>query len=98
MVGNGLLALEKVKTKPYDLVLMDIQMPVLDGYAATKAIRQWELEQHHAPIPIVALTAYALSEDAEKSLAAGCAAHLSKPIQKADLLAVIATYARRTAQ
>ncbi len=42
MVGNGLLALEKLKTKPYDLVLMDIQMPVLDGYAATKAIRQWE--------------------------------------------------------
>ncbi len=98
MVGNGLLALEKVKTKPYDLVLMDIQMPVLDGYAATKAIRQWEREQHHDPIPIVALTAYALSEDSERSLAAGCAAHLSKPIQKADLLAVIAAHARRTAQ
>jgi PAS domain S-box-containing protein len=98
MVGNGLLALEKVKTKPYDLVLMDIQMPVLDGYAATKAIRHWEREQHHDPIPIVALTAYALSEDAKKSLAAGCAAHLSKPIQKADLLAVIAAYARRAEQ
>lgn len=45
MVGNGLLTLEKVKSKPYDLVLLDIQMPVLDGYAATKAIRQWEQEQ-----------------------------------------------------
>ncbi|HJS66777.1 MAG TPA: response regulator [Nitrospiraceae bacterium] len=98
MVGNGLLALEKVKTNPYDLVLMDIQMPVLDGYAATKAIRQWEREQHHDQIPIVALTAYALSEDAAKSLAAGCAAHLPKPIQKADLLAVIEAYARRAAR
>jgi CheY-like chemotaxis protein len=96
MVGNGLLALEQVKTKPYDLVLMDIQMPVLDGYAATKAIRQWEQEQHRDPIPIVALTAFALSGDAEKSLAAGYTAHLSKPIQKADLLAAIAAYARRT--
>jgi PAS domain S-box-containing protein len=97
MVGNGLLALEQVKTKPYDLVLMDIQMPILDGYAATKAIRQWEGEQHRDPIPIVALTAFALSGDAEKSLAAGYTAHLSKPIQKADLLAAIAAYARRTA-
>jgi CheY-like chemotaxis protein len=97
MVGNGLLALEQVKTRPFDLVLMDIQMPVLDGYAATKAIRQWEQEQHRDPIPIVALTAFALSGDAEKSLAAGYTAHLSKPIQKADLLAAIAAYARRTA-
>jgi len=79
-------------------VLMDIQMPVLDGYAATKAIRQWEREQHHDQIPIVALTAYALSEDAAKSLTAGCAAHLPKPIQKADLLAAIAAYARRAEQ
>lgn len=98
MVGNGLLALEKVKTKPYDLVLMDIQMPALDGYAATKAIRQWEREQHRDLIPIVALTAYAVSGDAEKSLAAGCTAHLSKPIQKADLLAIIAAHARSTPQ
>jgi CheY-like chemotaxis protein len=97
MVGNGLLALEKLKTKPYDLVLMDIQMPVLDGYAATKAIRQWEREQHRDPIPIVALTAFSLIGDAEKSLAAGYTAHLSKPIQKADLLAAIAAHARRIA-
>jgi PAS domain S-box-containing protein len=99
MVGNGLLALEKLKTKPYDLVLMDIQMPVLDGYAATKAIRQWERERERQrePVPIVALTAFALIGDAERSLAAGFTAHLSKPIQKADLLAAIAAYAHRTA-
>ncbi len=97
MVGNGLLALEKLKTKSYDLVLMDIQMPVLDGYAATKAIRQWEREQHRERSPIVALSAFGLSGDAEKSLAAGFTAHLSKPIQKADLLAAIAAYARRIA-
>jgi PAS domain S-box-containing protein len=97
MVGNGLLALEKMKAKPYDVVLMDIQMPVLDGYAATKAIRQWERERDREPVPIVALTAFALIGDAEKSLEAGFTAHLSKPIQKADLLAAIAAYARRTA-
>jgi CheY-like chemotaxis protein len=97
MVGNGLLALEKVKTKPYDLVLMDIQMPVMDGYAATEAIRQWERDQKREPIPIVALTAFALSGEAEKALAAGYTAHLSKPIQKADFLAAIAAYARPAA-
>ena len=98
MVGNGLLALEKVKSTPYDVVLMDIQMPVLDGYAATKAIRQWEQEQHRDPIPILALSAFALSGDAENSLAAGCTAHLAKPIQKADLLGAIAAYTRPPAQ
>lgn len=98
MVGNGLLALERVKTKLYDLVLMDIQMPILDGYSATEAIRQWEREQHRDPIPIVALSAFALAGDAEKTLAAGYTAHLAKPIQKADFLAAIAAYARPAAQ
>ena len=61
---------------------MDIQMPEMDGLDATRAIRQWELEHGRAPAPIVALTAYALEEDARRALAAGCNLHLSKPLRK----------------
>lgn len=90
---HGLEAVEKFKAGRYDLILMDIQMPQMDGYAATAAIRHWEHEQHHAPTPIVALTANAFQEDLEKSLAAGCNAHLTKPIKKKTLLEAIRQYA-----
>jgi CheY-like chemotaxis protein len=89
---NGEIAVSKFKTQAYSLVLMDVQMPVMDGYAATQAIRAWEHAQGRPPTPIVALTAHAIKEDIEKSKAAGCTAHLTKPIKKATLLQAIEQY------
>ena len=77
----------------YDLVFMDIHMPVMDGHAATKAIRKWEDEKGIGPTPILALTALDMDEDVEKCLEAGCTAHLAKPIKKAALLDAIYEYA-----
>jgi len=89
---NGAIAVEKFKTGQYDLVLMDIQMPVMDGYEATREIRKWEREQRVGETPIVALTAGAFQEDREKSRNAGCTGHLTKPIKKAAFLEAIAEY------
>jgi CheY-like chemotaxis protein len=94
---NGKIAAEKCKAGRYDLILMDVQMPVMDGYAATRAIREWEKGNGTQPTPVIALTAYALTEDAQNSLKAGCTAHLTKPIKKASLLAAIAEHARTVA-
>ncbi|TGE34369.1 response regulator [Desulfosporosinus sp. Sb-LF] len=91
---NGEVAVDKFKSKAYNLVLMDMQMPVMDGYTATQDIRKLEQEQHKEPTPIIALTAYALNEDANKSIEAGCSAHLTKPIKKAVLLEVIKRFER----
>ncbi|MCC6140804.1 MAG: PAS domain S-box protein [Nitrospira sp.] len=95
MAENGAVAVEKFKAGAYDLVFMDMQMPVMDGYEATRLIRTWEKEQPRAPTPILALTANAFTEELEKSLAAGCTAHLTKPIKKKTLLTAIADYAGR---
>jgi CheY-like chemotaxis protein len=89
---NGEEAVRAFQDAPYDLVLMDMQMPVMDGYTATREIRRWECERGGAPAPILALTANAFQEDADRSLAAGCTAHLIKPIKKATLLAAIGAY------
>ncbi|HPV83926.1 MAG: response regulator [Nitrospira sp.] len=90
---NGAVAVDKLQCGTYDLVLMDIQMPVMDGYQATLAIRAWEREQGRVPTPIIALTASALTEDVEKCQAAGFTAHLTKPIKKTTLLEAIPRYA-----
>ncbi|MGQ0554747.1 MAG: PAS domain S-box protein [Nitrospiraceae bacterium] len=89
MAENGAVALQKFQTGHYDLVLMDMQMPVMDGLAATAAIREWERAQQRRPTPIVALTANAFKEEADKCLAVGCTAHLTKPIKKKTLLSAI---------
>jgi two-component system sensor histidine kinase/response regulator len=86
---NGSVAIEKFKASRPDLVLMDVQMPEVDGLAATRAIRQWESEQGLSSTPIIALTASALDEDVRRSLAAGCDEHVSKPVRKPVLLAAI---------
>jgi len=67
-------------------------MPVMDGYFATRKIRQWENENHATPVPILALTAHAFADAVGKSLEAGCTAHLTKPIRKATLLDAIREY------
>jgi PAS domain S-box-containing protein len=89
---NGEIAVEKFRSGKFDFVFMDMQMPVMDGYTATRKIREWEREQQIDERPIIALTAHALKEYEQKSIEAGCTAHLSKPIKKMDLLAAIEKY------
>jgi CheY-like chemotaxis protein len=87
---NGEIAIDMFKSVNYDLVLMDVQMPVMDGYTATRIIRCWEHEQGLDPTPILALTANAFAEDVHKSMEAGCTGHINKPIRRAPLMAEIA--------
>ena len=89
---NGETALEQFKQKKYDLVLMDMQMPVMDGYRATSEIRKWEIQERLAHTPVIELTAYALREEVQKSIDAGCDAHTTKPIKKLTLLETIRYY------
>ena len=80
IVGNGALAVQAVRQKQYDLVLMDCQMPEMDGYDATQAIRKWEKEQGNPqPLTIIALTAHAMTGDREACMAAGMNDYLAKP-------------------
>ena len=87
---NGLEAVEMAAARRYDLVLMDMRMPVMDGYTATRRIRERERQQGALAVPIVALTASALQEEVRECLAAGCNFHVSKPIRKATLLEAVA--------
>ncbi len=84
-VANGAEAVETLQSLPYDLVLMDCQMPVLDGYDATHKIRQLNIPR----VPIVAMTAFALSGDREKCLAAGMDDYIAKPIEIQTLKATL---------
>ena len=86
---HGGVAVEQFKQGHYDVILMDMNMPVMDGYEATRAIRAWEHEQDLAETQIIALTALALREEGEKILDAGCNAHLTKPIKRQTLLEVL---------
>jgi PAS domain S-box-containing protein len=90
---NGAVAYEKFTVGQFDLVLMDRQMPVMDGLTATRAIRAWELANHRQATPIIALTAAALKGDREQCVAAGCTAYLSKPIKQEVLLQAIRVHA-----
>jgi signal transduction histidine kinase/DNA-binding response OmpR family regulator/HPt (histidine-containing phosphotransfer) domain-containing protein len=80
---NGREGVERVLAEPFDLVLMDIQMPVMDGLTATRLIRA---EERFRKLPIVAMTAHAMSSDRDKSLAAGMNDHLTKPISPSRLM------------
>ncbi|MBI2191491.1 MAG: response regulator [Planctomycetes bacterium] len=93
--ANGQVGVEKFKGGRFDLVFMDMQMPVMDGYTATREIRVWEVEKGLDRTPIIALTASALSEDAQRTAQAGCTTHLTKPVRKAKLLETIETYSRK---
>ncbi|MBF0357642.1 MAG: PAS domain S-box protein [Magnetococcales bacterium] len=89
---NGEEAVRMFKSSTFDIVLMDMQMPVLDGIGATIQIRAWEKEQGRSITPIIALTANAMREDIDRTVAAGCDFHLSKPIGKARLVDVIRSF------
>jgi signal transduction histidine kinase/DNA-binding response OmpR family regulator len=86
---NGSVALAKVKRGHYGLVLMDVQMPVMDGYTATRHIRLWEEELGREELPVFALTAHALKGEVQRSVEAGCSGYLSKPVSKRALLELI---------
>jgi CheY-like chemotaxis protein len=84
---DGIDALNLYSKNKVDLILMDIQMPEIDGYQATRTIRQSDAE-----IPIIAQTAYAMSDEHQKCLDAGCNEVLSKPIKMKELLDTLANY------
>jgi CheY-like chemotaxis protein len=86
---NGEEAVKRYSEEPFDLVLMDVQMPKMDGLKATRAIREWETERGIPPRPVLALTANALREDEERSRSSGCTEHLAKPIKRGVLLAAL---------
>jgi len=86
VANNGLEAVEWVRKAPVDLVLMDMQMPEMDGPQATRVIRQ--LPQG-AELPIIAMTAAAMDEDRQECFAAGMNAHVGKPIDSQDLVAAL---------
>lgn len=85
---NGLVALEKIKTNDYDVVLMDIQMPEMDGYEATRRIRQ-TFDAPQCKVPVIAMTAHALAGEAEKCISVGMDDYISKPFDKKVLYSKI---------
>ena len=89
MAANGFEALGALACVPYDLVLMDVQMPEMDGLQATRLIRDPESPVRDHGIPVVAMTANALTGDRERCLEAGMDDYVSKPVQPGALLAVV---------
>ncbi len=81
----------------FDLILMDLDMPLVDGWAAARWVRAWQAKQGIVPTPIVALSAHAAHETVRGSLDAGCVAHVSKPVDRWTLLETIARFARPAA-
>lgn len=89
VASDGALALERLNASPFDLVLMDVQMPVMDGLETTRRLRA---DPRFETLPVVALTAHAMNGDREKCLAAGMNGYLAKPVDHRHLLAVTAHY------
>jgi signal transduction histidine kinase/DNA-binding response OmpR family regulator len=91
-VADGAAAVARATTEHYDVILMDISMPGMDGLIATKLIREWERAVSAAATPIIALTAHAYQSEIRAALNAGCTAHVSKPFKREDLLQAIAAH------
>ncbi len=92
MVSDGKLALDAVKKERFDVILMDCEMPFMNGFDATRHIHQWQREKHQQLTPIIALTAYTLGEHKTKSITAGMVDYLEKPINLNELEAVLRRY------
>jgi two-component system, sensor histidine kinase and response regulator len=92
IANNGAEALERIAATAFDAVLMDCQMPVMDGFTATQRIRAREQVQSGKRLPIIALTANVMSEDREKCIAAGMDAHLGKPIEPAQVIEALSRF------
>jgi len=90
LATNGREVLEYMRSEPFDLVLMDIQMPEMDGLEATRIIRSWP-KSEGGETPIVAMTAHAFSSDTERFMAAGMNGHLPKPVSRQDLERLLRT-------
>ena len=93
--SNGQEAFDKYAESDFDVVLMDMQMPIMDGYTATQEIRKLESEREKNETPVIALTAFALKGEKEKSIDAGCNEHLAKPIKKAKLIESLSHYYKK---
>jgi len=98
VAGNGLEAFERVKTEAYSVVLMDIQMPGMDGLEATRLIREFERATHRAPVPIIGMTAHARGSDREQCLNAGMNDYLAKPFVPDDLKSTLEGVLREAAR
>ena len=92
IVADGEQAIAAFQADRFDIVLIDLQMPGMDGFTATRLIRAWESSHQHPPTPILALTANAFREAEEQCLAAGCTGFLTKPIRRPQLLDALNTY------
>jgi len=94
IVNNGLEALAAAQKKPYDLILMDCEMPEMDGFEATLRLRELERQRGDKPVPIIALTAHVLREHRERALSAGMNAHVAKPVELGNLAETILMFTR----
>jgi two-component system sensor histidine kinase/response regulator len=89
LADNGREAFELVRNEKYDVILMDVQMPIMDGFQATAAIRAWEAKSGVLPTPIIAITAHAMQGDRDRCLAAGMTDYIAKPLDILELAQVI---------
>jgi len=100
IAANGLEALESLEKMPFDLIIMDCEMPEMDGYEATRKIREWKTHENEGirqkgGLPIIAMTAHALEGEREKCLAAGMDDFLSKPVSPNNLAELLKTWLSR---
>ena len=92
IVANGALAVERCKTSHYDLILMDCEMPIMNGFDAATAIRIWEANCDKAPVPIIALTGHSQTSVEDRYVKSGMSGYLQKPIKKNQLYQILLTW------
>jgi len=96
VVGDGAAALDQCKNHRPAVILMDIEMPIMDGLAATRAIRDWEIAESRSPLPIYALSAHASRSVSDECAAVGMDGHISKPLQPEELMGLLETVAAQS--